>query len=169
MSSRCGRDDARARASIPLGCLSVKPYESRTNPATRDQSWHQSLQRRARAGGAADTILVIANKAPGAAAARLLGIDDRTSRRWARYGTGTHGTSEILLRLLLTGRVQPAGIRRYRPSWLGVGQAASVAAAAGGCSMTCRREGPRMQRYVGTLPRSYPHPAGFFRFRENYS
>jgi hypothetical protein len=31
------------------------------------------------------------------AAARLLGIDDRTSRRWAQYGT--HGTSEILLRL----------------------------------------------------------------------
>jgi hypothetical protein len=51
------------------------------------------------------------------AAARLLGIDDRTSRRWAQYGT--HGTSEILLRLLLTGRLRPADIhyaRRYRPS-----------------------------------------------------
>jgi hypothetical protein len=51
------------------------------------------------------------------AAARLLGIDDRTSRRWAQYGT--HGPSEILLRLLLTGRLRPADIhyaRRYRPS-----------------------------------------------------
>jgi hypothetical protein len=51
------------------------------------------------------------------AAARLLGIDDRTSRRRARYGT--HGTSEILLRLLMTGRIRPADIhyaRRYRPS-----------------------------------------------------
>jgi hypothetical protein len=38
-----------------------------------------------------------------AAAARLLGIDGRTSRRWAQYGI--HGTSEILLRLLLTGRI----------------------------------------------------------------
>ena len=50
-------------------------------------------------------------------AARLLGIDDRTSRRWARHGT--RGTSEILLRLLLAGRIPPADIhyaRRYRPS-----------------------------------------------------
>jgi hypothetical protein len=39
------------------------------------------------------------------AAARLLGINDRTSRRWAQYGA--HGTSEILLRLLLTGRIKP--------------------------------------------------------------
>jgi hypothetical protein len=49
------------------------------------------------------------------AAARLLGIDDRTSRRWAQYGT--HGPSEILVRLLLTGRIKPADIyyaRRYR-------------------------------------------------------
>ena len=51
------------------------------------------------------------------AAARLLGINDRTSRRWAQYGT--HGPSEILLRLLPTGRLRPAHIhyaRRYRPS-----------------------------------------------------
>jgi hypothetical protein len=41
-------------------------------------------------------------------AAGLLGIDDRTSRRWAQYGA--HGTSEILLRLLLTGRIKPADI-----------------------------------------------------------
>jgi hypothetical protein len=50
-------------------------------------------------------------------AARLLGIDDRTSRRWAQHGT--HGPSEILLRLLLAGRLRPADIhyaRRYRPS-----------------------------------------------------
>ena len=39
-----------------------------------------------------------------AAVARLLGIDDRTSRRWARHGT--RGTSEILLRLLLAGRIR---------------------------------------------------------------
>jgi hypothetical protein len=49
------------------------------------------------------------------AAARLLGINDQTSRRWAQYGA--HGTSEILIRLLLTGRIKPADIyyaRRYR-------------------------------------------------------
>jgi hypothetical protein len=46
------------------------------------------------------------------AAARLLGIGDRTSRRWARYGI--HGTSEILLRLLLTGRITPADINYAR-------------------------------------------------------
>jgi hypothetical protein len=54
-----------------------------------------------------------------AAAAQLLSIDDRTSRRWAQHGT--HGPSEILLRLLLTGRIRPADIhhaRRYRPSRL---------------------------------------------------
>jgi hypothetical protein len=51
---------------------------------------------------------------PQAAAARLLGIDDRTSRRWAQYGI--HGISETL-RLLLTGRITPADIhyaRRHR-------------------------------------------------------
>jgi hypothetical protein len=32
ISSRCRRDDARARAFIPLGCLSVKPYKSPDEP-----------------------------------------------------------------------------------------------------------------------------------------
>jgi hypothetical protein len=41
------------------------------------------------------------------AAARLLGVDDRTSRRWAQYGT--HGTSEIL------GTLIPA---RGAPPWV---------------------------------------------------
>jgi hypothetical protein len=51
------------------------------------------------------------------AAAQLLGVDDRTSRRWARYGV--RGTSEIVLRLLLSGRIKPTDInyaRRYRPT-----------------------------------------------------
>jgi hypothetical protein len=51
------------------------------------------------------------------AAARLLGIGDRTSRRWARHGI--RGTGEVLLRLLLAGRITPSDInyaRRYRPS-----------------------------------------------------
>jgi hypothetical protein len=38
------------------------------------------------------------------AAARLLGINDRTSRRWAQYGA--HGTSEILLRSCCPPRLQ---------------------------------------------------------------
>jgi DNA-binding transcriptional regulator YiaG len=49
------------------------------------------------------------------AAARLLGIGERTSRRWEQ--SGIHGTSETLLRLLLTGRIKPADIhytRRHR-------------------------------------------------------
>jgi hypothetical protein len=46
------------------------------------------------------------------AAGRLLGIDDRTSRRRAR--TGVRGTCEILLRLLLTGRITPADINYGR-------------------------------------------------------
>jgi hypothetical protein len=51
-----------------------------------------------------------------AAAAQLLGIDDRTSRRWAQNGVNG-GSEQILLRLLLTGRITPADIhyaRRYR-------------------------------------------------------
>ena len=51
------------------------------------------------------------------AAARLLGIGDRTSRRWARYGLS--GPAVILLRLLLTRRITQNDIhyaRRYRPS-----------------------------------------------------
>ena len=51
------------------------------------------------------------------AAARLLGIGDRTSRRWARYGLS--GPAVILLRLLLTRRISQNDIhyaRRYRPS-----------------------------------------------------
>jgi hypothetical protein len=50
------------------------------------------------------------------AAARLLGVGDRTSRRWARQGV--NGTAVILLRLLLAGRITPNDInyaRRYRP------------------------------------------------------
>jgi hypothetical protein len=37
-------------------------------------------------------------------AARLLGIDDRTSRRWAQNGVNG-GSAQILLRLLLAGRI----------------------------------------------------------------
>jgi hypothetical protein len=51
------------------------------------------------------------------AAARLFAVGDRTSRRWAR--DGLRGTPEILLRLLLAGRIKPDDIhyaRRYRPS-----------------------------------------------------
>jgi hypothetical protein len=39
------------------------------------------------------------------AAARLLGVGDRTSRHWAQYGV--RGTADILLRLLLSGRIAP--------------------------------------------------------------
>src|ERR1700745_293527 len=51
------------------------------------------------------------------AAARLLGIGDRTSRRWARYGLS--GPAVILLRLLLTRRITQNDLhyaRRSRPS-----------------------------------------------------
>lgn len=50
------------------------------------------------------------------AAARLLGVQDRTSRRWARQGV--RGAAVILLRLLLAGRITPKDInyaQRYRP------------------------------------------------------
>jgi hypothetical protein len=50
------------------------------------------------------------------AAGRLLGVGDRTSRRWARHGV--HGAAVILLRLLLAGRITPSDInyvQRYRP------------------------------------------------------
>lgn len=36
-------------------------------------------------------------------AARLLGVNEATSRRWARYGVT--GTAELLLRLMVTGTV----------------------------------------------------------------
>ena len=52
-----------------------------------------------------------------AAAARILGMDGRTSRRWAQYGV--RGPAETLLRLLLARRITPDDInyaRRYRPS-----------------------------------------------------
>jgi hypothetical protein len=52
------------------------------------------------------------------AAAHLLAIDARTSRRWARNGVS--GQSEILLRLLLVRRITPNDInyaRRYRGSF----------------------------------------------------
>ncbi len=36
-------------------------------------------------------------------AARLLGVNEATSRRWARYGVT--GTAELLLRLLAAGKI----------------------------------------------------------------
>jgi hypothetical protein len=36
-------------------------------------------------------------------AARLFGVNDATSRRWARFGV--NGTAVLLLRLLLAGKV----------------------------------------------------------------
>jgi hypothetical protein len=49
------------------------------------------------------------------AAARLLGIDERTSRRYARQGV--RGPADLLIRLVLTKRVTATDInfaRRYR-------------------------------------------------------
>ena len=51
-------------------------------------------------------------------AARLFGVDDRTSRRWAKRGL--HGTADTLLRLLLSQKVTQDDIhfaRRYRTGW----------------------------------------------------
>src|SRR5262245_60671623 len=59
------------------------------------------------------------------AAARLLGVEDRTSRRWARQGT--RGAAVILLRLLLTGRITPADINYARRIWLSAATATPVA------------------------------------------
>ncbi len=43
------------------------------------------------------------------AAARLLGVNDATSRRWAAHGVT--GTAAILLRLLATGKVAIEDVR----------------------------------------------------------
>lgn len=43
-------------------------------------------------------------------AARLLGVADRTSRRWAEEGVD--GTAAILLRLMLAGKITAADIER---------------------------------------------------------
>ena len=45
-------------------------------------------------------------------AARLLGVDPKTSRNWAR--NGVNGTVEILLRLMLSGKVTERDIERAR-------------------------------------------------------
>lgn len=41
-------------------------------------------------------------------AARLLGVNDATSRRWARFGVT--GTAAILLRLLMAGKIKAKDI-----------------------------------------------------------
>jgi hypothetical protein len=46
-------------------------------------------------------------------AASLLGVSGPTSRRWASQGT-IQGAAEILLKLLVAGRISPADIRRAR-------------------------------------------------------
>lgn len=45
-------------------------------------------------------------------AARLLGVDERTSRKWAENGVS--GTATILLRLMLAGKVSAAEIEAAR-------------------------------------------------------
>lgn len=45
-------------------------------------------------------------------AARLFGVNDTTSRRWA--AAGVTGTVEILLRLMLAGKVTAADIERTK-------------------------------------------------------
>lgn len=45
-------------------------------------------------------------------AAALFGVNDKTSRNWAR--NGVHGTVEILLRLMVAGKVTEADIRKAR-------------------------------------------------------
>ena len=45
-------------------------------------------------------------------AARLLGVNEATSRRWARFGVT--GTAEILLRLLTNGTIQVQDIETAR-------------------------------------------------------
>jgi hypothetical protein len=48
-------------------------------------------------------------------AARLLGVADYTSRRWARFGVT--GTAEILLRLLVAGKIERADIEDGQRVW----------------------------------------------------
>lgn len=45
-------------------------------------------------------------------AARLFGVGERTSRRWAEEGVT--GPAELLLRLMLAGKVTEAAIRAAR-------------------------------------------------------
>lgn len=45
-------------------------------------------------------------------AARLLGVNDTTVRRWARYGV--EGTAVILLRLLVAGKITQKDIENAR-------------------------------------------------------
>lgn len=45
-------------------------------------------------------------------AARLFGVNDTTSRRWA--ASGVTGTVEILLRLMLAGKITLADIEKAR-------------------------------------------------------
>lgn len=45
-------------------------------------------------------------------AARLFGIGERTGRRWAEIGV--EGTAEVLLRLMLAGKVTAKDIERAR-------------------------------------------------------
>lgn len=45
-------------------------------------------------------------------AARLFGVNEATSRRWA--AGGVHGTVEILLRLMLAGKITQADIEKVR-------------------------------------------------------
>lgn len=45
-------------------------------------------------------------------AARLFGVEDTTSRRWARFGV--FGTTEILLKLLLAGKITAKDIDKVR-------------------------------------------------------
>ena len=45
-------------------------------------------------------------------AARLLGVNEATSRRWAAHGVT--GTAAILLRLTIAGRVDPKDIEAAR-------------------------------------------------------
>ena len=45
-------------------------------------------------------------------AARLLGVNEATSRRWAAHGVT--GTAAILLRLMIAGRVDPKDIEAAR-------------------------------------------------------
>ncbi len=45
-------------------------------------------------------------------AAELFGVNDKTSRNWAR--NGVQGTVEILLRLMLAGKVTAEDVRKAR-------------------------------------------------------
>jgi hypothetical protein len=45
-------------------------------------------------------------------AARLFGVGERTGRRWAEVGV--EGTAEVLLRLMLAGKIAARDIERLR-------------------------------------------------------